>query len=177
YGQLKIDELYEIGGKKYYSNTMGLTAHGVHTVNGKTYSFTGEHNAAQSGRLPLGNGKYGTFDPITFELVVGKSGWVDLGNGQKAYADQYGEYLTGTQTISGACYYFDASGVMQTGWQKIYGGWAYYEPSQGDKNGKLKISEFYTVNGNTYYSAGNGYRVTGTQAINGACYYFDASGV
>ena len=167
-GALKLNEKFTVDGKIYYSGGAGTTLHGVLEVDGKTYSFTGDKNAAQSGYLPLGNGKYGTFDDVTFELVKGKTGWEDVDGGRAYYLD--GQRVTGTQTIEGKCYYFSSDGIMQTGWQSLYGGtgWGYYDPSTG----ALKLNEKFTVDGKIYYSGGAGTTLHGVLEVDGKTYSF-----
>ncbi|MEG0617202.1 MAG: SpoIID/LytB domain-containing protein [Oscillospiraceae bacterium] len=101
------------------------------------------------------------------------TGWIDLPNGEKAYADKHGEYLTGPQEISGGIYLFNEQGIMQKGWQYVRDGWVYYDLVTG----KMKLCEFYKDIGLTYYSDAAGHRVTGAQEIGGGIYQFSYYGV
>ena len=120
------------------------------------------------------------------------SGWVNLGDGVKTYADPIshkamtgwikdgtetyyinpssGVVSTGWEQINGAWYLFNYSGKMLTNWQKVGGNWYYMDSSGAMQTGWLKTGDTW------YYLNGSGTMLTGWQWIGGDWYYMNGSG-
>ena len=186
-----VTGLQEIGGKYYYFDAKGAMQTGWHTASGVRRYFgtggaavTGWHGengkwyylrdgVAQKGWLKTGGSWY-FLDKST---GVMQTGWVKDGN-YWYYMNKSGVMLTGTQTIDGKTYTFNASGVWippqattaQNGWQQNNGKWYYY------KNGAVQTG-WQKVGNYWYYMDGNGVMQTGLKQIGGKYYYLSGSGV
>lgn len=100
-------------------------------------------------------------------------GWALNGAGQWLYYMD-GRALTGTQTIDGTKYFFEANGTLKTGWVKDGSNWYCYF---GNKllTGWQDIGS--GIAKNTYYFDAYGNMVSGKWlSIDGKWYYFNAGG-
>jgi glucan-binding YG repeat protein len=143
----------EIGGKAYGFNAQGHKASGWLAINGQTRYF----DPAQGGAAP--------------------QGWFQHSNGHTYYFwwGSGGIFATGTQSIGGKAYGFNAQGHKVVGWQAIDGAARYFDPAQ---DGAAPQGWFSHSNGHTYYFwwSGKGTFATGAQRIDGRAYGFNAQG-
>ena len=109
-----------------------------------------------------------TIDPATAQ------GWTLNDAGQYLYY-QNGKALTGTQTIDGVKYFFNADGTLKTGWVRDdTGGWRFY-------SGNQMLAGFWNLDADgsnkTFYFNKDGIMASGKwMQINGKWYYFYADG-
>lgn len=83
-------------------------------------------------------------------------GWIDVGEGKKAYASPDGQLLIDWQSIDGAVYYFE-KGIMTTEWKyfktdKEPEHWSYF-----GTDGKLVKNQTLKINNNDYTFDGKGW--------------------
>lgn len=99
---------YSVGGKWYYSDASGAMKTGWQLINGRWYKLA-ESGAMAEGWLPSGK--------IWYYLQADgsmKQGWLKDKSGNWYYLSiPDGHMVTGTQSIDGKTYIFNASGVCQ----------------------------------------------------------------
>ena len=136
-----------IGGGYYYFDEEGYMQKYHQMIDGKPYQFYGS-----------GQG-YGR-------------GWIDYGNGKKAYCDGGGKLKNGYVKISGGYYYFDKEGYMQKYHQMIGGKpYQFYGSGRGYGSGWIDYGD-----GRKAYCYGGGRLAVGAVMIKGKQYIFDKDG-
>ena len=179
---------------------------GLQTIDGSDYYFKdsgamattcwAEIDAAGNARFASSSGTLGNITRLADGTLKNNgvlcSGWVNLGDGVKTYADPIshkamtgwikdgtesyyinpssGVASTGWEQINGVWYLFDYKGKMLTDWQKIGGTWYYMDSSGAMQTGWLRIDDTW------YYLNGSGAMLTGWQWVGSNWYYMNSSG-
>ncbi len=139
-----------IGGKYYYFDSEGYQQNGHQMINGKPYQFYCDKGVKGYGY---------------------PSGWIKYSGtgyeGKKGYSLGGGQLVTGTYTIDGTQYYFDADGFLVGEWEIA------------NKSAKFKYystqkyaTGYVNIGGKYYYFDSEGYQQNGHQMINGKPYQF-----
>ena len=103
---------------------------------------------------------------------VTKSGFADVSDTVRVYANEDGLLVTGLQTIDEKEYLFDETAALQHGWQTLEQGTFYFDI----ETGQAKYG-FLTLDDSTYYVTKENGKSNGLTQIEGKTYYFDAEGI
>lgn len=103
---------------------------------------------------------------------VTKSGFADVSDTVRVYANEDGLLVTGLQTIDEKEYLFDETAALQHGWQTLEQGTFYFDI----ETGQAKYG-FLTLDDSTYYVTKENGKSNGLTQIDGKTYYFDAEGI
>ena len=180
----------EKGNKYYFDEKTGKRVSGFKDIERETYFFSRvEPNKMRTGEFSIDGFEYkfnedgtmytGIYDNGEYKVYYGEDG--KKGSGFKEYKGntyffsrvEPNKMRTGTFSIDGSVYHFDADGSMYTGLYEEKGSKYYFD----EKTGK-RVSGFKDIEGNTYFFSRvepNKMR-TGTFSIDGSVYHFDADG-
>ncbi len=160
-----------VGDEKRYIYSDGSYAKGYTKIEDRYYFFDRATGNMQRGHVADGDNIYQFYSAEGYGYP---SGWINYGNGQKAYCLGNGKLATGYVTIGGRGYFFDrATGYMQVG--KVVDGnniyQFYYDEGYGYPSGWIDYG-----NGQKAYCLGNGKLAVGKKVISGKEYNFSAEG-
>ena len=165
------NQFVQIGNNVWaYYDGNGKRVTGRQNINGQELFF--DNNGVQvKGRTAQVDGVTRYFDANSGEMA--RNRFAEVEPGVRAYFNNDGAAVTGSQNINGQTLYFDQNGHQVKGaLVTVDGNLRYYDANSGD----LYRNRFQEVNGSWYYFDGNGNAVKGMVNINGQNLLFDNDG-